>query len=65
MQFNYYISFKLYTVADHEVGHLRKNNALLEQEKPFGWSEKLGMWAIKLGMCYKKIMILEILFTML
>jgi hypothetical protein len=47
------------------MGHLRKNNALLEQEEHFGWSKKLGTGTIELGMCHKIFRILEILFTML
>jgi hypothetical protein len=53
------------TVADHLVGHLRKNDALLKQKEPFGWSEKLNLRTIELGMCHKKILILGILFPML
>ena len=54
-----------HTVANHKMGHLRKNGAPLEQEKHFGWFKMLGMGTIELGMCHKKIRILEILFTML
>ena len=54
-----------HTVANHKMGHLRKNGAPLEQEEHFGWFKMLGMGTIELGMCHKKIRILEILFTML
>ena len=53
------------TVANHEMGHLRKNGALLKQKEYFGWFKMLGMGTIELGMYHKKFRILEILFTML
>ena len=42
------------TVANHEMGHLRKNGALLKQEEYFRWFKMLGMGTIDLGMCHKK-----------
>ena len=34
------------TVANYKMGHLKKNDALLEQEEHFGWFKMLGMGTI-------------------